>query len=77
MRVYQRQETGVELRTADVPFYPFFFLTDIRLLHGFTRPVSLQNATGEQCIPLSRRVHYLADALGCCQPYCEGDRDAG
>src|SRR5215510_6609013 len=37
MRVYQRQETGVELRTEDVPFYPFFFLTDIRLLHGFPR----------------------------------------
>ena len=37
MRVYQRQETGVGLRTEDVPFYPFFFLTDIRLLHGFPR----------------------------------------
>jgi len=37
MRVYQRHETGVELHTADVPFYPFFFLTDIRLLHGFPR----------------------------------------
>jgi DNA polymerase elongation subunit (family B) len=37
MRVYQRQETGAELCTEDVPFYPFFFLTDIRLLHGFPR----------------------------------------
>ncbi|HEY5868360.1 MAG TPA: DNA polymerase, partial [Candidatus Tectomicrobia bacterium] len=37
MRVYQRQETGAGLRTEDVPCYPFFFLTDIRLLHGFPR----------------------------------------
>jgi DNA polymerase, archaea type len=37
MRVYQRQETGVGLHAEDVPFYPFFFLTDIRLLHGFPR----------------------------------------
>src|SRR5262249_37466606 len=37
MRVYQRQEAGAGLRTEDVPFYPFFFLTDIRLLHDFPR----------------------------------------
>jgi DNA polymerase, archaea type len=37
MRVYQRQEIGAGLHTEDVPFYPFFFLTDIRLLHGFPR----------------------------------------
>ena len=37
MRVYQRQGTGVGLHTEDVPFYPFFFLKDIRLLHGFPR----------------------------------------
>ncbi len=37
MRVYQRHETGTGLHTEDVPFYPFFFLTDIRLLHGFPR----------------------------------------
>jgi DNA polymerase elongation subunit (family B) len=37
MRVYQRQETGIGLHTQDVPCYPFFFLTDIRLLHGFPR----------------------------------------
>src|SRR6266446_9936391 len=37
MRVYQRHETGAGLHTEDVPFYPFFFLTDIRLLHGFPR----------------------------------------
>jgi DNA polymerase, archaea type len=37
MRVYQRQETNAGLHTEDVPFYPFFFLTDIRLLHGFPR----------------------------------------
>lgn len=37
MRVYQRDETGMALHTEDVPFYPFFFLTDIRLLHGFPR----------------------------------------
>ena len=37
MRVYQRDETGVELHTEDALFYPFFFLTDMRLLHGFPR----------------------------------------
>ena len=35
MRVHQRCETGTGLHTEDVPFYPFFFLTDIHLLHGF------------------------------------------
>jgi len=37
MRVYQRDATQSGLRTEDVPFYPFFFLTDSRLLHGFPR----------------------------------------
>lgn len=37
MRLYQRAATGGALGTVDVPFYPFFFLTDIRLLHGFPR----------------------------------------
>lgn len=36
VRVYQRMATGVT-ETTDVPFYPFFFLTDLRLLHGFPR----------------------------------------
>ena len=37
MRVYQRDATPSSLHAEDVPFYPFFFLTDIRLLHGFPR----------------------------------------
>src|SRR3989454_2580985 len=37
MRVYQRDVTHSSVHTADVPFYPFFFLTDIRLLQGFPR----------------------------------------
>src|SRR5712692_5511493 len=37
MRVYQRDATLDGVHTADVPFYPFFFLTDIRLLQGFPR----------------------------------------
>src|SRR5262245_50836931 len=37
MRVYQRDATCSMIYTADVPFYPFFFLTDIRLLQGFPR----------------------------------------
>lgn len=37
MRVYQRDKTDGGVHTEDVPFYPFFFLTDIRLLHGFPR----------------------------------------
>lgn len=35
MRVYQRQGTG--LTVTDVPWYPFFFLTDMRFLRGFPR----------------------------------------
>src|SRR5215831_11349935 len=37
MRVYQRDATQSSVHTVDVPFYPFFFLTDIRLLQGFPR----------------------------------------
>ena len=37
MRVYQRDTAHSGVHTAEVPFYPFFFLTDIRLLHGFPR----------------------------------------
>lgn len=37
MRVYQRDTTGQALTAQDVPFYPFFFLTDTRLLQGFPR----------------------------------------
>jgi DNA polymerase, archaea type len=37
MRVYRRGETYTELTATDVPFYPFFFLADLRLLHGFPR----------------------------------------
>src|SRR5215471_15957346 len=37
MRVYQRDATSSSVHTTDVPFYPFFFLTDRRLLQGFPR----------------------------------------
>jgi DNA polymerase elongation subunit (family B) len=37
IRLYQRETTGDGLSIIDVPFYPFFFLTDIRLLQGFPR----------------------------------------
>lgn len=37
MRLYQRDLTTAALQTQDVPWYPFFFLTDMRLLHGFPR----------------------------------------
>jgi DNA polymerase I len=37
MRLYRRQETHASLVVEDVPFYPFFFLSDIRLLQGFPR----------------------------------------
>jgi DNA polymerase, archaea type len=37
MRLYRREETGTDLRTEDVPFYPFFFLSDLGLLRGFPR----------------------------------------
>src|SRR5215470_18707228 len=37
IRVYQRDATSHSVHTTDVPFYPFFFLTDMRLLLGFPR----------------------------------------
>jgi DNA polymerase elongation subunit (family B) len=38
MRLYWREEASARLHTEDVPFYPFFFLSDIQLLRGFPRP---------------------------------------
>ena len=37
MRLYRRDETHAGLRTEDAPFYPFFFLSDIKLLRDFPR----------------------------------------
>ncbi len=37
MRVYRRAPCDTHLYTDDVPFYPFFFLSDIQLLRGFPR----------------------------------------
>jgi DNA polymerase I len=37
MRLYRRVPAPASLSTEDVPFYPFFFLSDIRLLQGFPR----------------------------------------
>ena len=37
MRLYQRDLLSARLDTEDVPFYPFFFLSDLRLLRGFPR----------------------------------------
>lgn len=37
MRVYRRQPATGHLHTEDVPFYPFFFLSDMQLLRGFPR----------------------------------------
>lgn len=37
VRLYQRSEDGQTVTTTDVPFYPFFFLSDIALLQGFSR----------------------------------------
>jgi DNA polymerase elongation subunit (family B) len=37
MRLYQRDLPSARLQTEDVPFYPFFFLSDLRLLQGFPR----------------------------------------
>lgn len=38
MRLYRRPPATTGVTAEDVPFYPFFFLTDIQLLHGFPRP---------------------------------------
>jgi DNA polymerase elongation subunit (family B) len=35
MRVYHRSETDDRVFETDVPFYPFFFLSDVELLRGF------------------------------------------
>jgi DNA polymerase elongation subunit (family B) len=37
MRLYQRQETCTTVRVEDIPWYPFFFLSDLQLLRGFPR----------------------------------------
>lgn len=37
VRVYRRAEDGLTVESEDVPFYPFFFLTDPELLRGFPR----------------------------------------
>jgi DNA polymerase, archaea type len=37
MRVYRRQPDRDCLQTEEVPFYPFFFLSDLELLRGFPR----------------------------------------
>jgi DNA polymerase elongation subunit (family B) len=37
MRLYRRERGQAGLHTEDVPFYPFLFLTDVRLLRGFPR----------------------------------------
>ncbi len=37
VRVYRRREDGSAVQEEDVPFYPFFFLSDINLLRGFSR----------------------------------------
>ncbi len=37
MQIYQRDASHSHLNTYQVPFYPFFFLADIRLLRGFPR----------------------------------------
>jgi len=37
MRVYRRQPDSGGLQSEDVPFYPFFFLSDMQLLRGFPR----------------------------------------
>lgn len=37
MRLYRRPPSTTGVETEDVPFYPFFFLTDIQLLRNFPR----------------------------------------
>ena len=37
MRVYRREPGSEHLQTDEVPFYPFFFLSDMQLLRGFPR----------------------------------------
>ena len=37
MRLYRREATSTGLQTENVPFYPFFFLSDMQLLRGFPR----------------------------------------
>ncbi len=37
MRLYQRSADGSRVLEKDEPFYPFFFLSDIKLLRGFPR----------------------------------------
>ena len=48
VRVYRRSEDGVNVDSSDEPVYPFFFLSDIRLLQNYPRDrYQFQELTGE------------------------------
>ncbi len=48
MRLYRRSADFRSVETEDVPFYPFFFLSDIALLRGFDRArFQFQELAGE------------------------------
>ncbi len=48
MRLYRRAEDGASIQTEDVPFYPFFFLSEITYLRGFPRErYRFQHLAGE------------------------------
>jgi len=37
VRIYRRSEDGLSVHLSEVPFYPFFFLSDVNMLSGFPR----------------------------------------
>ncbi len=37
VHIYRRSEDGLKVSVSEVPFYPFFFLADVRFLAGFDR----------------------------------------
>ena len=37
MHVWRRSEDGLRVTVSEVPFYPFVFVSDVRLLTGFDR----------------------------------------
>ncbi|HET6568925.1 MAG TPA: DNA polymerase domain-containing protein, partial [Rhodothermales bacterium] len=48
VRVYRRCESGAQIEAEDVPFYPFFFLSDVNLLRDFPRSrFKVQQLLGE------------------------------
>ena len=56
VHIYRRSEDGLKVSVSEVPFYPFFFLADVRFLAGFDRSkFRFQELKGRLSLPESGR----------------------